>query len=39
MVDGRWLVRVSIGAPGTELADVEAAFAAMRGEAAKALSS
>ncbi|WP_191061250.1 pyridoxal phosphate-dependent decarboxylase family protein [Geminicoccus harenae] len=38
MVDGRWLVRVSIGAPGTELADVTATFAAMRREAEKALS-
>jgi len=38
MVDGRWLVRVSIGAPGTELADVTATFAAMRHEAEIALS-
>jgi aromatic-L-amino-acid decarboxylase len=33
VVDGRWMVRVSVGAPGTQMADVEAAWAAMRAEA------
>jgi aromatic-L-amino-acid decarboxylase len=36
MVDRSWLVRVSIGAPGTELADVTATFAAMRREVERA---
>jgi len=30
LVDGRWIVRVSIGAPATEAADVDALWAAMR---------
>jgi aromatic-L-amino-acid/L-tryptophan decarboxylase len=30
VVDGRWIVRVSIGALTTEAADVEAVWAAMR---------
>jgi aromatic-L-amino-acid decarboxylase len=33
IVDGRWLVRVSIGAPTTEAADVAAVWAAMRAAA------
>jgi len=32
-LDGRWMVRVSVGAPDTQLADVEAAWTAMRAEA------
>ena len=36
VLDGRWMVRVSIGALATEIADVEAAWAAMR-EAAEGL--
>jgi hypothetical protein len=30
MVDGRWLVRISIGAPTTERDDVETIWAAIR---------
>ena len=30
VLDGRWMVRVSIGALTTEAADVEAVWAAMR---------
>ena len=33
VVDGRWMVRVSVGAIATELADVEAGWAAMRAAA------
>jgi aromatic-L-amino-acid decarboxylase len=33
MLDGRWMVRVSIGALPTERADVEHLWAAMRREA------
>ena len=33
VVDGRWMVRVSIGAIATEMADVEAGWAAMRAAA------
>jgi len=32
-LDGRWMVRVSVGAPDTQMADVEAAWRAMRTEA------
>ena len=32
-LDGRWMVRVSVGAEATERADVAAAWAAMRAEA------
>jgi aromatic-L-amino-acid/L-tryptophan decarboxylase len=32
-LDGRWMVRVSVGAPGTQMADVETAWKAMRTEA------
>ncbi len=35
VLDGRWMVRVSVGAEGTERADVEALWGAMR-EAAEA---
>jgi len=35
-IDGRWMVRVSIGAEPTERADVAAVWAAMREEAATA---
>ena len=38
VVDGRWLVRVSIGALATEAADVAAVWVAMREAAEKALS-
>ena len=34
-LDGRWMVRVSVGAEATERADVAAAWAAMRAEAEK----
>jgi aromatic-L-amino-acid decarboxylase len=34
-VDGRWMVRVSIGAPDTELADIETAWAVIQAEAEK----
>jgi aromatic-L-amino-acid decarboxylase len=33
MLDGRWMVRVSIGALPTERSDVEALWAVMRREA------
>jgi aromatic-L-amino-acid decarboxylase len=33
VIDGRWMVRVSIGALSTEAADIEAAWTAMRGAA------
>ena len=33
ILDGRWMVRVSIGALATEAADVEAVWAAMRAAA------
>ncbi len=33
VVDGRWMVRVSVGAIATEMADVEAGWAAMRAAA------
>jgi aromatic-L-amino-acid/L-tryptophan decarboxylase len=32
-LDGRWMVRVSVGAPDTQMADVEAVWTAMRTEA------
>jgi aromatic-L-amino-acid/L-tryptophan decarboxylase len=32
-LDGRWMVRVSVGAPDTQMVDVEAAWTAMRAEA------
>jgi aromatic-L-amino-acid/L-tryptophan decarboxylase len=37
MVDGRWLVRISIGAPGTEWADVTAIWAAIQRHAGESL--
>jgi len=37
MVDGRWLVRISIGAPATEWADVEAIWAAIQRHASASL--
>jgi aromatic-L-amino-acid decarboxylase len=36
-VDGRWLVRISIGAPTTERDDVEAVWAAIQRHAAATL--
>ncbi|WP_280950397.1 MULTISPECIES: hypothetical protein [Rhodomicrobium] len=35
MARGRWMVRVSIGAPGTSAADVEALWACIRATTAK----
>jgi aromatic-L-amino-acid decarboxylase len=37
MVDGRWMVRISIGAPGTEWADVAAIWAAIQRHASASL--
>ena len=37
MVDGRWLVRISIGAPTTEWSDVEAIWVAIQRHAAATL--
>ena len=37
MVDGRWLVRISIGAPTTERGDVDAIWTAIQRHAAAAL--
>jgi aromatic-L-amino-acid decarboxylase len=37
VLGGRWVVRVSVGAERTELADVEAVWAAMRSETASGL--
>jgi hypothetical protein len=37
MVDGRWLVRISIGAPTTERADVDAIWAAIQRHASAML--
>jgi head-tail adaptor len=37
MVEGRWLVRISIGAPATEWSDVEAIWAAIQRHARASL--
>jgi hypothetical protein len=37
MVDGRWMVRISVGAPGTEWADVAAIWSAIQRHAGASL--